>query len=46
MGIVKDVLDFSGSRLVEQFQKAANQGRNIKDLVSHGNSLRERHLMA
>ena len=34
-GKVRDVLDLGGNQMREKFERAKNEGRNIKDLVSH-----------
>ena len=34
-GKVRDVLDLGGNQMREKFERAKNEGRNIKDLVRH-----------
>ena len=45
-GIIKDVLNFAGESLVKKLDRAKAHGRNIKDLVSHENSMPKNHLLA
>ena len=45
-GVLKDVLDFDGNRLVKKLREAEKKGRNIKGLVSYGDSVLNNHSVA